>query len=206
MKINNLISKIEGVQTLKSVMIILGINMNQANYIIRKLKKEGYIKVKRLSDGSAIYNIAVENKFSGMSYYEILNSNSPIKIRPSVQVYVYSKVPSIEKTLIFAIKTKNLRTILASLALFKKIQFWPELYRRSKENHIEREVGALYDLAKTIMRVRRMPAGFRNRSLPKLEYSYVYVIDNLKSKDFKKIEQRWKVYLPFNKADLEEYA
>ena len=43
-------------------------------------------------------------------------------------------------------------------------------------------------------------------ALPKKNYEWRYVISGLKSDDFKEIEERWKVYLPFNKKDLEEYA
>ena len=104
-----------------------------------------------------------------------------------------------------AIKTKSLRTILASLALFKKISNWVELYNLAKENHIERQVGALYDLARQIMKVRRMTNKFRRSALPKEEYKFECVIPELKSRDFTQIENVWKIYLPFNKKDLEEY-
>jgi hypothetical protein len=32
-----------------------------------------------------------------------------------------------------------------------------------------------------------------------------YIIHNLKSKDFQNIEREWKVFLPFNKGDIERY-
>ena len=95
--------------------------------------------------------------------------------------------------------------ILASLALFKRINNWTKLYRLAKENHIEKQVGALYDLTREIIKVRKMKVRFRNNSLPKKENKFEYIIPKLKSKDFKKIEKLWKVYLPFNKEDLEEY-
>src|SRR3989338_5472755 len=90
--------------------------------------------------------------------------------------YIYGKNPSLEETLVYAIKTGSLRTILASLALFKKITDWSELYQISKKNRIERQVGALYDLAKKIMRVRRMPDRFRNNALPNKDYNFEYTI------------------------------
>ena len=96
--------------------------------------------------------------------------------------------------------------ILASLALFKKINNWVELYHLAKENHIERQVGALYDLARKIMKVRRMSDKFRNNALPKEEYKFKYIIPELTSKDFMEIEKIWKIHLPFNKKDLEEYT
>jgi len=91
------------------------------------------------------------------------------------------------------------------LALFKKIANWVELYNLAKENHIERQVGALYDIARNIMKVRKMSKKFMNNSLPKERYKFEYVIPQLKSDDFKEIEKKWKVHVPFNIKDLEEY-
>ena len=95
---------------------------------------------------------------------------------------------------------------MASLALFKKIADWKSLYHLAKENHLERQVGALYDLARSIMKVRKMSLKFRNNSLPKEKYKYDYIIPGLNSRDFENIEQIWKIHLPFNKKDLEEYT
>ena len=120
-----------------------------------------------------------------MSYYDIINKNSPIKITTPEIYKIYGKEPSLEETLVYAVKTKNLRMILASLALFKKIDNWSELYQLSKQNHIERQIGALYDLSRKLMRTRKMEKRFKNFSLPKGNSAFNYVIPNLKSKDFK---------------------
>ena len=100
---------------------------------------------------------------------------------------------------------ESFRTILAALALFKKIDNWVELYHLAKENHRQRQVGALYDLARQIMKVRKMSHTFRSRSLPGKGHTFRYVIPGLRSKDFINIEKKWKMYLPFNKQDVEEY-
>ena len=55
------------------------------------------------------------------------------------------------------------------------------------------------------MKVRRMPDRFRNNALPNKEDNFVYTIHGLMSKDFKDIEEAWKIYLPFNKNDLSDY-
>jgi len=152
-----------------------------------------------------VYNISFENKLKGTSYFEIINKHSPVKIATPITYKIYGKEPSLEETLIYAIKTGSLRTVLASLALFKKIANWSELYQLAKKNRVERQVGALYDLSKKIMKVRRMTDRFRNNALPKKEYNFEYIIPGLISKDFKDIEETWKIYLPFNKNDLSDY-
>lgn len=206
MEISELLQQLAGIQTLGSIMDILQVNKKMATYYIHRLRKEGYVKTRRLSSNRRVYRISVDNKLGGKSYYDIINQYSPIKISTPIVHKIYGKGPTLEETLIYAIKTKSLRTILASLALFKKINNWVELYHLAKENHIERQVGALYDLARRIMKVRRMNNTFRNRALPKKEYKFRYVIPELTSKDFMEIEEVWKIYLPFNKKDLEEYT
>ena len=205
MEKRELLQKLAGIQTIESVMDILKVDKRMAIYYLYVLRKEGYVKTRRQSNNRRVYNISLDNKLGGKSYYDIINRYSPIKISTPVIHKIYGKEPSLEETLIYAIKTKSLRTILASLALFKKINNWVELYRLSKENHIERQVGALYDLARSIMKVRKMAAKFRSSALPKEKYKFEYVIPELKSRDFTKIERVWKIHLPFNKKDLEEY-
>ena len=201
-----LLKKLEGVQTIDSASNILKTSKDKAIYYLFRLRKEGYIKTKRLSNNKRVYNVSFENKLKGTSYFEIINRYSPVKISTPITYKIYGKIPSLEETLVYAIKTGSLRTILASLALFKKINNWSELYQLAKKNKIERQVGALYDLAKKIMRVRSMPNRFRNNALPNKDYNFEYTIHGLMSKDFKDIEETWKIYLPFNKNDLSDYT
>ena len=200
-----LLQKLAGIQTIESVMDILNVDRKMAIYYLHRLRKEKYVKTKRLSNNRRVYNISMDNKLGGKNYYEIINQYSPIKIATPFTYKIYGKELSLEETLIYAIKTKALRTILASLSLFKRINNWVRLYNLAKENHIERQVGALYDLSHQIMKVRRMTNKFRNNALPKREYKKEYIIPGLKSQDFRNIEGVWKVYIPFNKKDLEEY-
>lgn len=200
-----LLKNLEGVQTIDSASNILKTSKDKTIYYIFRLRKEGYVKTKRLSNNKRVYNISFENKLKGTSYFEIINKYSPVKIATPITYKIYGKEPSLEETLVYAIKTESLRAILASLALFKKITDWSELYQLAKKNRIERQVGALYDLTKKIMKVRRMPDRFRNNALPKKGYNFEYIIPGLMSKDFKDIEETWKIYLPFNKNDLGDY-
>src|SRR3989344_5879232 len=167
MEKRDLLQKLAGIQTIESVMDILKVNKRMAIYYIHSLRRDGYVKTRRQSNNRRVYNISLDNKLGGKSYYDIINVYSPIKISTPIIHKIYGKEPSLEETLIYAIKTKSLRTILASLALFKKISNWTELHYLAKENHLKRQVGALYDLARKIMKVRRMVKGFRNNSLPK---------------------------------------
>src|SRR3989344_3582566 len=124
MEKNELLHKLAGIQTLESVMDILEVDKKMATYYIHRLRKEGYVKTRRLSNNRRVYRISIDNKLGGKSYYDIINQYSPLKISTPIIHKIYGKEPTLEETLIYAIKTKSLRTILASLALFKKISSW----------------------------------------------------------------------------------
>lgn len=205
MRTQDLLKQLKGIQTIKTVMSDLGVSRQKAIYLLYRLRKNKYVKTKRAHKGMRVYYISPENKLCGISYYDIINENSPIKIARVNEYKAYGKKPKLEEVLIFALQTKSLRTILASLGLFKRINNWKELYKLAKKNDLLRQAGILYDLARTIMKTRKMPKRFRNNSLPKKNDKYNYIIDGLSSDNFTNIEKTWKIYLPFNKNDLEDY-
>jgi hypothetical protein len=206
MKTELLLKKLEGVQTIDSIINLLKVDKQKATYYVYRLRKAGYIRTLRSSTGQRIYRISFQNKLKGISYYDIINKHAPIQIVAPIVYKIYGRTPSNEETLIFAIKTQSVRTILAAMSLFRKIDNWIELCRLAKENHIERQVGALYDVARlTITKVRRMPKMFQKVALPKENYSYKYTVPGLQSKDFQETEKRWKIHIPFNKKDMEVY-
>lgn len=200
-----IVKKIEGIQTIDSIMSILNINRQRAIYVIFKLRRGGYVRTQRMPDKKRVYHISFENVTSGKSYTEIINKYSPIKIATSETYKIYGRDITLEETLIFAVKSKKFRSILAALSLFRKICDWSLLYALAKDNKMQRQIGALYDLSKKIMRTRRMDGRFRRHMLPSKEDEYQYIIPGLRSKHFQGIERRWKVYLPFNEDDLSGY-
>ncbi len=206
MKTRDVVKKINGIQTIKSIMSILNINKSKAIYLVYKLRKKGYVITKQDSHHSRIYFISSQNLLGGESYLDILNKYSPIKISSSEVYKIYGRNISIEETIIYSIKTHKFRYILSSLALFKRIENWSELYNLSKRNNLIREVGALYELIESnFPKVKKINKKFLNIGLPNKDDNFNYIIPNIKSKDFHSIEEKWKVYIPFNKEDLMEY-
>lgn len=206
MKTMDLINSIRGVQTLESIKSKLNIDTRKAVYFIHRLRKKGYVKTKYDSDKRRIYYISSENILGGTSYVDIINKYSPIKLSSADVYKIYGREVSIEETIVYAVKTKKLRYILASLALFKRINDWDELFRLAKQNNLLREIGVLYDLSiKVIRKTKAMGKKFRYHALPKADESYKYIIPDLRSGDYKNIEKTWKIYIPFNAADLEDY-
>src|SRR3989344_2115132 len=206
MKDREILRKLEVIQTVETVMDALGVNRQKAIYHIYQLRKKGYVKTRRLSDKRRVYEISFENRLKGTSYYEIINRYSPVKIAAPEIHNIYGKQPSHEETLVFAVKTRRFRTILAALALFRKITDWSALYRLARENHIERMIGALYDTARKIMLTHRMTKRFENCALKEKNKDWDYIISGLQSNDFRDVEQKWGIHIPFNRKDLEDYT
>lgn len=204
MKIIELLKSLEGVQTIKSVMLLLNINKKKAIYYIYRLRKVGYVKTSGASNKIRRYHISAENRLNTQSYYDVINRYAPIGIRPLVETRVYGKEITPEEALVFAIKANSVRMVIAALALFKKIRNWTLLSELAK-GELKRQICALYDVAKTVMRVRKMPKRFENTAVPQKGDKYAYIIHGLSSDNFKGIEKAWKVYIPLNKADLEDY-
>ncbi|HIH18228.1 MAG TPA: hypothetical protein HA282_02090 [Nanoarchaeota archaeon] len=206
MRTQELVNKIKGIQTLESIKSALNVDRARAIYLVYRLKRKGYVKTQYTSDKKRVYHISPENVLGGTSYVDIINKYSPIKLSSSEVHKIHGRVPSIEETLVYSVKTRKIRYILAALVLYRKVKNWSELYRLAKENNLVREIGALYDVArKKVGKVRRMEKRFINHALPKEDESYRFVIQHLQSKDFQNIENRWRVHVPFNENDLEDY-
>lgn len=203
--IEELLEKIEGVQTISSIKKILQVKEKRAIYLVSRLRKKGYLRTTQDKNNVRVYKISRKNLIPGKSYTDVINENSPLGIFASKDYKIHGKKPSLEETLIYAIKTKDIRTIIASLSLFKKINNWPLLYKLAKKENLLRQIGALYDVSRTIIKTRKMTMRFRNLSLPKKTDKFQYLINKFKSDNFQNIEKRWRVFIPLNKSDLEEY-
>ena len=142
-KTKELLEKLKGIHNIDSIASIMHTGKKKAIYYVYRLRKQGYIKTRKNQENKSIYNISFENKLKGESYIDVINKYSPIKISSSLDYRVYGRKITPEEALIFALKTKELRIILASLALFKKITNWPELYKIAKLNNLKRQIGAI---------------------------------------------------------------
>ena len=201
-----LAEELNGLNTIQMIENSLNVGRAKAIYIIYKLRMKGFVLTEYRSDKTRVYHISPQNALGGTSYIDIINKNSPIKLL-AVDVHkIYGREPSIEETLIYAIKRKSVRYIIATLSLFKKIKNWSELYKRAKDNDLVREVVALYDISRLIIpKITRMPKRFKTLATPKKKDKYKFIIQGLDSSDFKNIEKKWKVYIPLNASDLTDY-
>ena len=197
---------LEGLNTIESIKRKLNVKRATAIKYIHLLRKKGLVETKVGSKKIHLYNIKripIIN-IGNPGFYEILNKNSSIKINPPYEHRVIGRKISIEETIAWAASTDNIRIHIAVLALFNKVINWSELYKWAKIYGVRRKVGALYDIARTILKTRRMDLRIRKKLLS-VKNEDKYLIHNIKAKDFKEIEKTWKIYIPFNRKDLERY-
>ena len=202
----NITEKLEGFHSIEDVQELLNVNRARAIHLMHTLRNKGFVKTKRTSAGKRYYHISFGNAVGGTSYIEVLNKYAPVPLASFETHKLYGKVISVEETLIYALKKDDIRHVIASLSLFKHIKNWSLLYNLAKKEGLNREICALYDVAKkTVKKIRRMPDRFKKLGTPKKNSKYKYIINLFSSDDFKKIERKWKVYIPLNIADLNEY-
>ena len=209
-KYEKLAEGLQGVFTLETFAEKIKASRNRAVYVIYRLRKLGVVKTMYGAGRKRVYEISLSNKRKGISYSERINEALPspaIKIIDSGDYYVYGRTPSYEEALIYALKQKSVRYLIASLVLFRKISDWSLLYRLAKKEGLVVEVAAVYEIARRIIRkVRKMPKRFLHLAEKKRAGRFIYILKGISSDDFKDIEKKWKIYIPLNRADMEEYS
>ena len=201
--INDVLKKLEGLNTIDMIQKKLKVSKKTAIKKVHELRKKGYVETSGGRQQPRIYRIAriKIKKIGYQGLYDIINENSPVKLVKLYEHRIINKKLPIEEALVRAVKTEDYRVILASLALFSKIKNWSRLYQYAKQNKVRKKIGALYDVARTTIRVKKMNEKTRNLLRTAKEKNR-YIVKDLKSKDFIDIEKKWKIYIPFNKTDL----
>src|SRR3989338_4695715 len=197
---------LEGLQTIGTAAKRLNVSKRTAINTIWKLRKKGLVETGYGKRKIRMYRIRTikkpETGFKGL--YDIINENSKVKLFSAQQYRIHDHEMTVEEAIVRAVKEGDFRTILAALGLFNKIKSWPRLLEFAKKEQITRKIGALYDVARKTIRVKKIDERTR-KALLKGKTKDKYIIKGIRSPDFKDIEKNWGVFIPFNKADLEVY-
>lgn len=135
---------------------------------------------------------------------ETLNKYSRVKLRERIERRIHGAELTPEDAIVLAIKDRSVRALIAAIDLFDNITDWKRLAHLAKEKEVGRQVGALYEIARKVTRVWRMDGRAYN-SLLNSKVKDRYIIKGLRSNNFQDIEKKWKVFIPLNWADLEDY-
>jgi len=204
--IEGILNKLEGLSTIELIAKKLNLKKNTAIKKIHELKKLGYVETSGGGKQPRLYRISriKTQKIGNPGLYDVINKNSPIKLVKPYEHRVVGRSISIEEAIVLAVKSENFRLILASLALFNKVKTWSKLYELAKRENVRRKTGALYELTRKIMRARKMDDKTQ-KLLLSAKHEKKDIIAGMHSEDFKDIEKKWNVHIPFNYNDLRRY-
>lgn len=204
-----LAQKMTGLLTIPIIQSRLGVSRTRAIYLVHKLRKKGFVKTWYGAGKVRVYNVSLLNRRVGKGYTEKINeaiSNPGINLTPARESYVYGREISYEEALVYALKQESIRYVIASLALFRKINDWHLLYKLAKKEGLVVKIVALYYVARKILpKLRKMPKRFINLALKSRGKKFEYIVGKYSSRDFKEIENKFGVYIPLNASDLAEY-
>ena len=206
MKSIEIAKRLEGLHTLKTAGEKLKVKKSTAVKMLSLLRKGGFVETSGGGKKPRLYKISplrVAGK-EHLGLYDIINKYSKVKLWEPYKHKVMDRVFSVEEAIPMAIKEGNFRLTLATLGLFNFVRDWKKLNYFAKKYNARKEVGLLYDVARSYMKTRKMDERTR-KSLLIGKIRRRFIIKHAKSKDFNDIEKLWNVYVPFNKADLTRY-
>src|SRR3989338_1276001 len=166
MEHEELLRKLEGLQTIETAAKTLGMRKQSALNLLSRLKKEGYVTTTGGGRQKRLYKITMRKQLPrAPGMFDILNKYNPnFKLNPWFDHQVHGKY-TVEDALLDAIETKSFRAILASLRLFDQITDWKVLYHGGKERKLWNQVGALYEVARITSRTKKMPMKYYHPSV-----------------------------------------
>ncbi|OGJ19050.1 hypothetical protein A3K73_04500 [Candidatus Pacearchaeota archaeon RBG_13_36_9] len=199
--LSEIAKKLEGLQTIESIMKILKVKRKTAINYVSNLKKNGYTTYYSAGKKKRIYQInTIKPQLKGDNLYGFINKYSKIKVNEPYKHILHNKKLTAEEAIVLALKSQNFRLILASLNLFRKVKNWRLLNEAAKKQEVQRQIGALYEVAKAFIRVKRMDKRTEKSMLKGKGEKYIY--DKIKTKEFFEISKKWRVEIPFRKEDL----
>src|SRR3989344_439354 len=141
--------KLEGLQTVETVMEKLSITRQSAINLLSRLKKEQHVTVQGGGKVKRLYKITMRKQLPRVpGMFDIINKYSPhMKLAPWYDHQVHGEYGP-EEALVDAIETESPRVILASMRLFAHITDWKKLHRLVGYGFGWQKIGALYDVAK----------------------------------------------------------
>lgn len=147
---------LEGLFTLEQYARKRKITLGSALNELTQLKKKGYVVVSGGGRQKRLYRVSPTKITVDNGLYSYVNKYSPEKLVPQFIHKVYGKY-SVEHAIIDAIQLNDARTNEAILHLFRHVKNWKRLFDLARLKGLVQEVLDLYDLARTVTKVRKIP-------------------------------------------------
>ncbi len=126
---------------------------------LSKLKKQGYVEVSGGGKQKRIYTIHLLPKRKTNGFYDLVNKYTPEKLQPTFEHYVTGRYTT-EQAIIDGIKIGDVRTLEATMHLFRHVKNWKRLFDLAKKHKVKKNIIILYQKARTVVRCKTMPARY----------------------------------------------
>lgn len=146
----------EGKYTIKTFAKKQNLTRQSAINLLSRLKKQGYVQTQGGGKQKRIYTITKTKKTKTNGFYDTVNKYSPQKLNPIFEHYVQGKYP-IERAILDGLKIGDIRTLEATMYLFKHIKDWRSLLYLAKKNNLKKELINLYKKARKTTKCKKMP-------------------------------------------------
>lgn len=198
--------EIEGIHTVGTLAQERGISRRTAINYLSLLRKKGYVQ--QIKGGKKrLYKVSplLLRTEGNPGLEETINAHSPMKLAVPRLIRLKGRKLSVEDAIVEAVKTGDYRIIIAAIPLFNAVKDWLRLSRRSEEEQVSNRVGAMYELARTMVRTRRMDKRVMRRlqKQRKKQKRMAHLIKGVyKDREFQGIGKKWGVVIGLRKADL----
>lgn len=124
--------------------------------LLSRLKKQGFASVKGGAHQKRIYTISKLPRKPTNGFYDIVNKVSRNKLHPAFEHYVHGKYTA-ENALIDGLKIGDLRTLEATMYLFRHVKNPKRLFELAKKNNVKDQLIELYNKARKTVKVKKIP-------------------------------------------------
>jgi hypothetical protein len=146
----------EGKYTVETFAQERGITRQAALNLLSKLKRQGFVQVSGGGKQKRIYSISTLPQTQTNGFYTLVNQYSPEKLAPRFKHRVIGTY-TIEHAITDGIMIGDVRTLQATMHLFRHITSWKRLFDLAKKHGLVKEVRKLYAEARATTRCKTMP-------------------------------------------------
>lgn len=150
----------EGKYTVETFAKERGLTRQSAINLLSKLKGKGFVHVSGGGKQKRIYTITKTPQQQSNGFYDIINKYSPEKLVPKFIHRVVGRY-TIEHAIIDGIKIGDVRTLHATMHLFRHVTSWKRLFGLAKKHHVVKKVHRLYTEARKTTKCKTMPKRYR---------------------------------------------
>lgn len=150
----------EGKYTVETFARKRGLTKQSALNLLSKLKKQGYASTSGGGHQKRIYTISSIPKKHTNGFYDIVNRYSPDKLVPQFEHRVSGRY-TVEHAIIDGIIIGDIRTLNATMHLFRHIKSWKRLFDLAKKRGLVKETHELYIKARKITKTKAMPERYK---------------------------------------------